>query len=212
MICGIIGANTLWVALFASIYIFSVVYSNFDEIMYFSVKVFMHSLLSIFFSSVEVLGRQNVPEHGPVIFTGNHMNQFVDAAVIVVATALPVGFLVADVSFKKRIIGDLARAAGGIPVTRPQDMAKKGVGKIMIQGTKLLGDGTMFTKFQKGDKFRPGRSANAYRFKEVISDTEAVIAEDIGEPSPTCEIQDTWLVYDILSAVDQSKVRALLWD
>lgn len=74
---------------------------------------------------LQVLGKQNIPVHGPVIFTGNHMNQFVDAAVILVTNPHKVGFLVAEKSFKKRIIGDFARAAGGIPVSRPQDLAKK---------------------------------------------------------------------------------------
>lgn len=211
VICEILGVSTFWVALFALIYIGVVSYSNATELVYFMVKVFFHSLLSIFFSSVEVLGKQNIPEHGPVIFTGNHMNQFVDAAVMLVTTPRQMGFLVAAVSFKKRIIGDFARAAGGIPVSRPQDMAKKGVGRVMItvsDGTpKLLGcDGTTFTAWKKGDKFRLGRSPNPFRLKEVESDTAAIIAEDLGEPSPKDEVLDTWQAYDVMSAVDQSKM------
>lgn len=83
-------------------------------------KVFFHSVLSIFFSSMEVLGRENIPQHGPVIFTGNHMNQFVDGAVVIVTNPRRVGFLVAEKSYNKRIIGDFCKAAGAIPVARPQ--------------------------------------------------------------------------------------------
>jgi len=210
VICGIVGINSIYFALFAIIYLISVTYGNWGDLTYFLVKVFFHSLLSIFFSSVEVLGRQHVPEHGPVIFTGNHMNQFVDAAVMVVTAPLRVGFLVAAVSFKKAIIGTLARAAGGIPVSRPQDMAKKGVGKVKIQGLKLIGEeGTTFTMLKKGDKLRPGRSPNAFRVKNIISDTEAELMEDSGEPSPKDEPQDTLMTYDILAAVDQGKVSTL---
>lgn len=58
---------------------------------------------------MEVIGKQNVPAVGPVIFTGNHMNQFVDGAVILITNPRRVGFLVAEASMKKRVIGDFAR-------------------------------------------------------------------------------------------------------
>jgi hypothetical protein len=64
-----------------------IVYANASELTYFAVKVsliplfsiltieliiqvFIQSIMTIFFSSVEVLGKQNIPEHGPIIFTG----------------------------------------------------------------------------------------------------------------------------------------------
>jgi 1-acyl-sn-glycerol-3-phosphate acyltransferase len=50
----------------------------------------------------------------------------VDAAVIVITCPRKVGFLVAEKSMKKAIIGDFARAVGSIGVARPQDYAKKG--------------------------------------------------------------------------------------
>lgn len=74
----------------------------------------MHSILSIFFSSIEVLGKQNIPLHGPIIFSGNHMNQFVDAALILITCPYRVGFLIAEKSFNQRIIGDLAKAVGNL--------------------------------------------------------------------------------------------------
>ena len=57
---------------------------------------------------MEVLGKQNIPAHGPVIFTGNHMNQFVDAAMIMIANPHPISFLVAEKSYNDRIIGDVS--------------------------------------------------------------------------------------------------------
>lgn len=62
--------------------------------------------MSIFFSSMEVLGKQNIPEHGPVIFTGNHMNQFVDGAIMMITNPKRVGFLVAEKSFKTMVVGE----------------------------------------------------------------------------------------------------------
>lgn len=151
-------------------------------------QLFFYSILSIFFSSMEVLGKENIPEHGPIIFTGNHMNQFVDAAVMVVANPHRVRFLIAEKSFNTRVVGDLARAIGSIPVVRPQDTAKRGLGKVRFEGLRLLGQGTSFTTLKKGDKLRPGRSANAYKIKTVLSDTEAELGEELGEASPLDEV------------------------
>lgn len=169
-------------------------------------QVFMHSIFSIFFSSMEVLGRENIPEHGPLIFSGNHMNQFVDGGVMMITSPHPVGFLVAKKSFEKLIIGTFATAVGSIPVSRPQDIAKSGPGKITISGLKLLGQDTQFTAIKKGDRIRPAKSPEAYRIKQTISDTEAILAEDVGEASPLHEMcQDgSYVTYDILEYVDQS--------
>ena len=159
-------------------------------------------MLSIFFSSMEVIGKQNIPPHGPVIFTGNHMNQFIDGAVIVISTPRPVGFLVAEKSMKKRIIGDFAKACGGIPVSRPQDKAKPGVGRIYFDQLRLVGEGTRFTEIQKGEKIRPGCTAEMYKLKEVLSDTEALLADDYGEASPLhekCQGIDSWTSFDVVS-------------
>lgn len=53
--------------------------SEFKELLYFSVKIFFHSILSIFFREVQIVGRDNIPAFGPVLFSVNHQNQFVDA-------------------------------------------------------------------------------------------------------------------------------------
>ena len=115
------------------------------------------------------------------------MNQFVDAAVMVVANPHRLRFLIAEKSFNTRIVGDIARAIGSIPVARPQDTAQKGTGTIRFEGLRLMGRGTSFTTLKKGAKLRPGRSPNAYKVKAVISDTEAELAEELGEPSPLDE-------------------------
>jgi glycerol-3-phosphate O-acyltransferase / dihydroxyacetone phosphate acyltransferase len=136
------------------------------------------------------------------------MNQFVDGAMLLISTPLKVSFLVAEKSFQKRIIGDFSKAVGAIPVSRPQDKARKGPGKIQFDGMKLLGDGTLFTQLKKGDKLRPGKSAEAYRVKTIISDTEGILGEIVGEQSPLQEVecQGKWVTYDILEYVDQSRM------
>jgi glycerol-3-phosphate O-acyltransferase / dihydroxyacetone phosphate acyltransferase len=135
-----------------------------------------------------VLGKENVPLHGPIIFTGNHMNQFVDGAVMLVTNHHRLSFLVAEKSFNQRIVGDFARLVSSIPVARPQDTAVKGVGQIRFEGLRLTGQGTAFLSLKKGDKIRPGRSPDAYKIKLVVSDTVAELALEVGEPSPLDEV------------------------
>ena len=133
------------------------------------------------------------------------MNQFVDGAVMLVTNPHRLSFLVAEKSFNQRIVGDFARLVGSIPVARPQDSAVKGVGTIKFEGLNLHGENTTFSTLKKGDKLRPGRSPHAYKIKTVISDTLAVLAEEVGEPSPIDEIscQNNWVSYDVLASVDQ---------
>jgi len=134
------------------------------------------------------------------------MNQFVDGAVILATTPRKIGFLVAEKSYMKPIIGHFARAVGSIPVARPQDTATKGKGEIMIIGLLMKGSNTKFRELDKRCKIRPGKSADSYGIREVVSDEEAWLIEEEGERSPTTEPQNTWMTYDIIAHIDQSKV------
>lgn len=44
---------------------------------YYVVKWLLGRVVDIFFREIEVVGKENVPAEGPVIFVGNHPNQFV---------------------------------------------------------------------------------------------------------------------------------------
>jgi len=204
--CSAFGISQSWIAIISSVACAIIIATNAQDLIYFMTRVFFHSILSIFFSSMEVLGKQNIPTHGPIIFTGNHMNQFVDAAIILVTNPHKVGFLVAEKSYNKPIIGHFAKAVGSIPVTRPQDQAEKGVGKISFVGCTVYGTETAFTSLRKGDKIRPGRSPDGYTIKAIISDTELIVADVKvgGMRSPTEEPQNVLLTYDVLRSVDQS--------
>lgn len=64
----------------------ALLYNNAADVIYRSARVFLHSVLSISFKSVEIVGLDNVPTEGPVIFTGNHANQFVDGLVVMMTS------------------------------------------------------------------------------------------------------------------------------
>lgn len=197
----------------------AIVYANGRDMAYFATKTFFQSILNIFFSSIEVLGKENIPAHGPIIFTGNHMNQFVDGAMVLVTNPHRVGFLVAESSFSKPIIGDFSKAVGALPVKRAMDAAKKGPGRLYLDGLRVVGQSTKFTALKFGeqaDKLRPGRSNIAYKIKEVVSDTELVLAEETGEPSPLQEKYgigvECWVDYDIMSYIDQKGMYAAVYN
>ena len=138
------------------------------------------------------------------------MNQFVDGAVMMVTNPQRVGFLVAEKSYKTKLVGGLCKAIGSIPVARPQDNASKGPGEICFDGMIMKGQGTKFSTINKEDRVRPGKSTASYKIKEVLSDIEAVLAEEFGEAGPNaetcCQGVGLWCPYDILKHVDQGVV------
>lgn len=151
---------------------------------YDGVRVFFRSILSIFFRQVDIVGIDNIPKHGPIIFSGNHSNQFVDGIMVLTTAQHRVGFLIAEKSYNHPIIGTFAKLAGAVPVQRPQDSAKKCTGTIIISGNDITGKGTAFlSEFKPGDKIRLQGQSDQYKIGTVESDTKMTISED-GPPPP----------------------------
>ena len=50
---------------------------------YYATRAFLQAIQTVFFISVDVIGLQIVPLEGPVIFVGNHCNQFADGIMLV---------------------------------------------------------------------------------------------------------------------------------
>jgi hypothetical protein len=84
------------------------------------------------FREVLVIGLENVPQYGPVIITGNHANQVIDAVTMVCTCQRTISYLVAKKSWNRPIIGHFAWALGAVPVKCSQDLAEVGVGKHSI--------------------------------------------------------------------------------
>lgn len=62
------------------------IYANLADVIYRCTRVFLHSILSISFKSIDIVGLDNIPREGPIIFTGNHANQFVDGLVVMMTS------------------------------------------------------------------------------------------------------------------------------
>ena len=118
LFCSETGAPPLAFGLTAVAFLVYIVLSDLANVMYFSVRIFFRVILSTVFSNIEIVGLENVPRKGPIIFTGNHANQFVDALQVVCSNPFKVSFLIAEKSWHRRVIGDLAKMIGCIPVAR----------------------------------------------------------------------------------------------
>lgn len=127
------------VAIICWVYTFIV---NMRDLLYFAAKVFFHSILSIFFNDIQVVGRENIPKYGPVIFTSNHANQFMDGLTIMCTCQRTISYLVAEKSWKRPIVGHLAWAMGAVPVKRAQDSANRGTGSVSIDAKSIPTDET----------------------------------------------------------------------
>jgi glycerol-3-phosphate O-acyltransferase/dihydroxyacetone phosphate acyltransferase len=74
--------------------------------------------MSVFFRQVSVVGLENIPAHGAVIFAGNHPNSLLDPVLIVTTCVRPVHFAAKDVLFQSRVLRPILDALGCVPVAR----------------------------------------------------------------------------------------------
>jgi glycerol-3-phosphate O-acyltransferase / dihydroxyacetone phosphate acyltransferase len=123
-----------------------------------------------------------------------------DAVMVVCTCRRPVSYLMAEASWKRRVIGDLAWALGVVPVKRAQDEAKAGTGMIQLSKTSttittdvgenemqlliaVVGTRTKFSQeLEAGDKIRPPGTAFALKVTSIESDTKMMV-DGLGMPA-----------------------------
>jgi 1-acyl-sn-glycerol-3-phosphate acyltransferase len=77
----------------------------------------------VFFRQIEVVGLENVPATGPVIFAGNHPNSLIDPILIITTCGRKVHFAAKDTLFKGRLMRAVLGALGAVPIKRRDDHA-----------------------------------------------------------------------------------------
>jgi 1-acyl-sn-glycerol-3-phosphate acyltransferase len=205
-----------WQVALTSVVLMTYVFiSEMKQMLYFGVKIFFHSILSIFFREVSIVGKQNIPHYGPVIFTGNHANQFIDSVVMLCTCQRTISYLIAEKSYNRRIIGDIAWAMGAVPVKRAQDAARTGSGKIVLEkevsGTDdemicivVNGHGTKFlSQVKVKDKIRFAGASIGLKVVSIESDT---LLKVDGSTLEQVEWPSDPISYDILHWIDQKVV------
>jgi glycerol-3-phosphate O-acyltransferase / dihydroxyacetone phosphate acyltransferase len=130
----------------------------------------------------------------------------------------------AEASWKRRIVGDIAWALGVVPVKRAQDDAVKGLGKVSLAQPVTVpkteseeeqitiavkGSDTKFTaELAVGDKIRPPGTAHGLKVKKIDSDTSMVVSgADLPPEFPTTLFGNTTAVsYDIMKRIPLTTV------
>jgi 1-acyl-sn-glycerol-3-phosphate acyltransferase len=82
---------------------------------------FLRVVTRVFFRQLEVVGLENVPATGPVIFAGNHPNSLIDPILIITTCGRKVHFAAKDTLFKGRIMRAVLGALGAVPIKRRDD-------------------------------------------------------------------------------------------
>ncbi len=214
--------QTWHIAVTATLLMIYVFISEMKQLLYYSVKIFFHSILSIFFREVQTIGKQNIPQYGPVIFVGNHANQFIDSVVMLSTCQRTISYLMAEKSYRRRIVGDIAWAMGAVPVKRAQDSANIGTGEISLEflametssdnevecrisKLKVIGSGTKFlSEINEKDKvFIKGLSV---QFKVVSIQDDTNMELDTSILPSELELPVEPKPFEIMKRIDQKRV------
>jgi len=178
-----------------------------SAIFYWLLRQFFSLVLRIFFRDIQVLGLQNIPKDGPVIFVGNHANQFIDPLILLTSCDRSISFLIAAKSLRRPIIGFFARQMKSIGIERPQDIAKNASGKLTADGKKVIGIGTKFTKELEPLEGLALKGCNeAPRVDKIISDTELTLKEPFERP-----VESEGESFKVRPRIDHSEVYDSVW-
>ena len=82
----------------------------------------IHAITNTFFRRIDVLGEENIPPDGPVIFAGNHPNALMDGWLLIARCGRwPVHFMANAKLWKYRLLGRMLNASGAVPVYRREE-------------------------------------------------------------------------------------------
>src|SRR5436305_10961181 len=96
------------------------------------------------------LGREHVPESGPVIFAANHRS-FLDPFVIATIARRPMYYVAKEELFRRPLTAWFLNALGAFPVRRGQ-----GDGDMIETARAILDRGDAVLIFPEGTRIRPG--------------------------------------------------------
>ncbi|CCG83441.1 Uncharacterized acyltransferase C1718.04 [Taphrina deformans PYCC 5710] len=175
-------------------------------------------LIDLFFREVKTRGSYRVPRRSAVIFVAApHANQFVDPLLLMRQLRLEAGrrisFLIAEKSMRRKFIGTVAAAMGGISVSRAQDLQAKGTGVVFLEDRMaplcLSGRGTKFLTATKPGSLivLPGETTGSAEIASIESDTQLTLKREFkGLKALECLTSDTGTAYNVAPKVDQSAV------
>ncbi len=146
----------------------------------------------VFFRHVAVVGRENVPASGPVVFAGNHPNSLIDPVLILTTSGRVLSFAAKDVLFKNWLLRGILRALGAVPIARREDHGEKAGGDANAQAFDA-----MFARLASGGAvgiFPEGLSHDQSQLARLKTGT-ARLALGAAERAPTLQVIPTGLTF-----------------
>lgn len=92
-----------------------------DPVAYRILSWFLRMVSRVFFRHIEVVGLENIPADGAVVFAGNHPNSLIDPILIITTCGKKVHFAAKDTLFKNRLMRAVLGGLGAVPVSRRSD-------------------------------------------------------------------------------------------
>ena len=92
-----------------------------QALVYSSLVAFLRLVTRNYVRTIEVVGRDHIPNAGPVIFVGNHPNSLVDPVMITTTCGRPVHLAARDGLFSMPHLKPILWALGSVPIKRRQD-------------------------------------------------------------------------------------------
>jgi len=120
---------------------------------YYLVRAYVWLGLRFYFRKVVVKGASNIPKSGPVIFTANHQNAFLDALILATSTWRFTHYLVRADVFKRSCARKLLNTLNMMPIYRIRDgrSALDNNRAIFESCNKILGRGESLLIFPEGN-------------------------------------------------------------
>jgi len=94
-------------------------------LLYFIFKIYIKLGLFFYSKKINVLGKNNIPKKGAVLFAANHPNALIDPLLIATNTTRKTYFLVRAAIFKKKMVASFLNLLGMMPIYRIRDGLKQ---------------------------------------------------------------------------------------
>jgi glycerol-3-phosphate O-acyltransferase/dihydroxyacetone phosphate acyltransferase len=146
-------------------------------VVYTFLKKIITASLVVFYRSIVVEGKENIPKNGPLIIAANHPNTFMDPLLIAAFVRQRVGFLANGGIFKNKMLAAFLNYLHVIPIFRKKDINPGEVAnnqKYFNKTVKYLNGKGTFMIFPEGSSFyefklreiKTGTARIAFQFQE----------------------------------------------
>ncbi|HEY5691680.1 MAG TPA: 1-acyl-sn-glycerol-3-phosphate acyltransferase, partial [Cyclobacteriaceae bacterium] len=123
---------------------------------YHILKYLIKFLLSVFFKSIVISRKNNIPEKGPLIIVANHPNTFMDPLIVASITNNRIGFVGNAGIFSNKIIASVLYYFHVIPIYRKKDVLpgeKPDNNAAFFKCHQYLSEGNMLLIFPEGNSY-----------------------------------------------------------